>query len=46
MEYKERLRPYVVDAMEYMRVAQEQKRSIFVEGSQALSMTWCPFRQQ
>ncbi|KAL1870553.1 hypothetical protein VTK73DRAFT_2561 [Phialemonium thermophilum] len=37
-EYKERLRPYLVDAVEYMRVAQEQKRSILVEGSQALML--------
>ncbi len=36
---KEKLRPYIVDAVEYMKVAQEQKRSILVEGSQALSMS-------
>ncbi|KAI3331564.1 adenylosuccinate synthetase [Xylariaceae sp. AK1471] len=33
---KEKLQPYIVDAVEYMRVAQEEKRSILVEGSQAL----------
>lgn len=37
-EYKERLRPYIVDAVEYMRTVQEQKRSVLIEGSQALSM--------
>lgn len=36
---REKLRPYIVDAVEYMRVAQEKKRSILVEGSQALSMS-------
>ncbi|KAI1815499.1 adenylosuccinate synthetase [Poronia punctata] len=35
---KEKLRPYIVDAVEYMRVAQEKKRSILVEGSQALML--------
>jgi adenylosuccinate synthase len=38
-EYKEKLRPYTVDAVKYMRIAQEQKRSVLVEGSQALSKT-------
>ncbi|TRX98776.1 hypothetical protein FHL15_000118 [Xylaria flabelliformis] len=28
---REKLRPYVVDAVEYMKVAQEQKRSILIE---------------
>lgn len=36
---REKLRPYIIDAVEYMKVAQEQKRSILVEGSQALSMS-------
>lgn len=36
--YKEQLRPYIVDAVEYMRAAQEQKRSVLVEGSQALML--------
>jgi adenylosuccinate synthase len=39
--YKEQLRPYIVDAVEYMRVVQENKRSVLVEGSQALSITIC-----
>jgi adenylosuccinate synthase len=37
--YKEQLRPYIVDAVEYMKVVRENKRSVLVEGSQALSMT-------
>lgn len=36
-ESKEKLRPFIVDAVEYMRVAQESKKSVLVEGSQALS---------
>jgi adenylosuccinate synthase len=36
--YKERLRPYIVDAVEYMRVAQEEKRNVLIEGSQALML--------
>lgn len=39
--YKEQLRPYIVDAVEYMKVVRENKRSVLVEGSQALSMTGC-----
>ncbi|KAI0509270.1 adenylosuccinate synthetase [Xylaria bambusicola] len=35
---REKLRPYIIDAVEYMKVAQEQKRSILVEGSQALML--------
>lgn len=37
-EYRERLRPYIVDAVEYMSAAREKSSSILVEGSQALSM--------
>lgn len=37
-EYKERLRPYIVDAVEYMRIAQQRNCSILVEGSQALML--------
>lgn len=36
---REKLRPYIVDAVEYMRIAQEKNRSILIEGSQALSMS-------
>ncbi|KAL9104299.1 MAG: hypothetical protein Q9163_000740 [Psora crenata] len=36
--YKEQLRPYIVDAVEYMKAVQENKRSVLVESSQALSM--------
>ncbi|CAK7212313.1 Adenylosuccinate synthase [Sporothrix curviconia] len=36
--YKEKLRPYIVDAVEYMSTAQEQNKSILVEGSQALML--------
>jgi adenylosuccinate synthase len=39
--YKEQLRPYIVDAVEYMKVVRENKRSVLVEGSQALSVTGC-----
>ena len=39
--YKEQLRPYIVDAVEYMKAVQENKRSVLVESSQALSMTEC-----
>lgn len=35
--YKEQLRPYVVDAIEYMKDGREKKRTVLVEGSQALS---------
>ncbi|KAI1822802.1 adenylosuccinate synthetase [Xylaria intraflava] len=35
---KEKLRPYIVDAVEYMKAAQEKKRSILIEGSQALML--------
>lgn len=44
-EYKERLRPYIVDAVEYMKDAREKKRSVLVEGSQALSMMACRARR-
>jgi adenylosuccinate synthase len=37
VDIREKLRPYLVDAVEYMKNAQEQKRSILIEGSQALS---------
>lgn len=37
-EYRERLRPYIVDAVEYMSAAREKSSSVLVEGSQALSM--------
>jgi adenylosuccinate synthase len=36
-EYREKLRPYIVDAVEYMEDVQKNKRSVLVEGSQALS---------
>lgn len=36
--HKDRLRPYIVDAVEYMKVIQEQRRSILVESSQALML--------
>ncbi len=36
-EYKDKLRPYIVDAVDYMQKAQEQNKAILVEGSQALS---------
>ena len=36
--YKERLRPYIVDAMEYMRAAREKNHTMLVEGAQALRM--------
>ncbi|KAL9124921.1 MAG: hypothetical protein Q9217_005801 [Psora testacea] len=39
--YKEQLRPYIVDAVEYMKAVQANKRSVLVESSQALSMTEC-----
>jgi adenylosuccinate synthase len=38
--YKDKLRPYIVDAVEYMTAARENKRTVLVEGSQALSMTF------
>ena len=34
--YKEQLRPYVIDAVEYMKTVEENKRSVLVEASQAL----------
>lgn len=34
--YKDKLRPYIVDAVEYMRVTRENRRSVLVESSQAL----------
>lgn len=34
--YKDQLRPYIVDAVEYMKVTRENRRSILVESSQAL----------
>ena len=34
--YKVQLRPYIVDAVEYMRVTRENRRSVLVESSQAL----------
>ncbi|EPE08552.1 adenylosuccinate synthetase [Ophiostoma piceae UAMH 11346] len=37
-ECREKVRPYVVDAVEYMSTAQAAKRSILVEGSQALML--------
>ena len=37
--YKERLYPYIVDAVEYMRAVQESKRSMLVEASQALMVS-------
>ena len=36
---KERLYPYIVDAVEYMRAVQESKRSMLVEASQALMVS-------
>ncbi len=39
--YKEQLRPYIVDAVEYMKVVQENKRTMLVESSQALSTLGC-----
>jgi adenylosuccinate synthase len=39
LNIREKLQPYVVDAVEYMRAAQEGKRSILIEGSQALRMS-------
>ncbi|CAD6586260.1 MAG: hypothetical protein ASARMPRED_002486 [Alectoria sarmentosa] len=36
--YKERLHPYIVDAVEYMRAVRESKRSMLVEASQALML--------
>ncbi|KAL1895700.1 Adenylosuccinate synthase [Sporothrix stenoceras] len=36
--YKEKLRPYIVDAVAYMQDAQTAKKSILVEGSQALML--------
>lgn len=35
--YREKLRPYIVDAVEYMEVAKSKGRKVLVEGSQALS---------
>lgn len=37
--YKERLHPYIVDAVEYMRAVRETKRSMLVEASQALMVS-------
>ena len=37
--YKERLYPYIVDAVDYMRAVQESKRSMLVEASQALMVS-------
>ncbi|KAI1771937.1 adenylosuccinate synthetase [Hypoxylon cercidicola] len=37
-EYKERLRPHIVDAVEYIRDVQEKGLSVLVEGSQALML--------
>ena len=34
--YKEQLRPYIIDAVEYMKTVEENKRSVLVEASQAL----------
>ena len=34
--YKERLHPYIVDAVDYMRAVRESKKSMLVEASQAL----------
>jgi len=34
--YKEQLRPYIVDAVEYMKVTRENRRTVLVESSQAL----------
>ena len=34
--YKDQLRPYIVDAVEYMKVTREKGRSVLVESSQAL----------
>ena len=36
--YKEQLRPYIVDAVDYMKAAGENKRQWLVESSQALSI--------
>lgn len=36
--YKEQLRPYIVDAVDYMKTVQDKKRSLLVESSQALSI--------
>ncbi|KAI2626180.1 adenylosuccinate synthetase [Xylaria nigripes] len=38
LSIREKLRPYIVDAVEYMKDAQEKKRSVLVEGSQALML--------
>ncbi|KAL6717572.1 Adenylosuccinate synthase [Lecanora helva] len=35
---KKKLRPYIVDAVDYMRVARENKKSMLVEASQALML--------
>ncbi|KAH8900953.1 P-loop containing nucleoside triphosphate hydrolase protein [Thozetella sp. PMI_491] len=37
-KWKDQLRPYIVDAVDYMRVAQEKKRSVLVKGSQGLML--------
>ena len=37
--YKERLRPYIVDAVDYMRAVRERKQSVLVEASQALMVS-------
>ena len=41
--YKEKLRPYIVDAVEYMKAVQDNKRTMLVESSQALSTIECSF---
>ena len=35
--YKEKLDPYIVDAVEYMKKVQDNKKALLVESSQALS---------
>ena len=37
-EHKDQPRPYIVDAVDYMRVGRENKRSMLVKGSQTLIM--------
>lgn len=37
--FKERLRPYIVDAVDYMRAVRERKQSMLVEASQALMVS-------
>ena len=38
--YKKRLHPYIVDAVEYMKTAHKDEKSLLVESSQALSTSW------